>query len=119
MGGLNNGMEVFTVIMRPLKEKGTIYKTAIVVTSLYLSAFIVSLAIMFMTKDDTAMSGIFLVLVTMPWALVLSWIQEALHFDSITITNLLLVAGGLMNSVILYKVISFLTGNFTGPGKND
>jgi hypothetical protein len=107
------------VIMRPLKEKGTIYKTAIVVTSLYLSAIIVSLAVMFMTKDDTDMSGIFLVLVTMPWPLILSWIQEALHFNSITITTLLLVAGGLMNSVILYKVISRLTGKFKGIANND
>ena len=106
-------MDTITVIMGPLKEKRTVYKTAIVVTSLYLSAVIVSLAVMFMTKDDTAMSGIFLVLVTMPWSLALSWIQEALHFNSITITTLLLVAGGLMNSVILYKVISFLTGKGT------
>lgn len=112
-------MDAFTVIMRPLKKKRTIYKTAIVVTSLYLSAIIVSLAIMFMTKDDTAMSGIFLVLVTMPWSLVLSWIQKVLHFDSATMTTLLLVAGGLLNSVILYKVISLLTGNSTDPAKND
>jgi hypothetical protein len=107
------------VIMRPLKKKGTIYKTAIVVTSLYLSAVIVALAIMFMTKDDTAMSGIFLVLITMPWPLILSWIQKVLHFDSTAITTLLLVAGGLMNSIILYKVISRFTGNSTGRGKND
>ena len=107
------------MIKRPLMEKGTIYKTAIVVTSLYLSAFIVSLAIMFMTKDDTAMSGIFLVLVTMPWSLALSWIQKVLHFDSMAISTLLLVAGGLMNSVILYKVISRLTGKFKGIANND
>ena len=98
--------------MRPLKEKRTIYKAAIVVTSLYLSAVIVSVAGMFMTKDDTAMSGIFLVIVTMPWSLALSWIQKALHFDSIAMTTSLLVAGGLMNSVILYKFISFLKGKF-------
>ena len=98
--------------VRPLKEKRKIYKAAVVVTSLYLSAFMVSLAVMFMTKDDAAMPGIFLVLVTLPWSLLLSWIQEALHSNSITITTLLLVAGGLMNSIILYKVISFLTGKF-------
>lgn len=104
--------------MRPLKKKRTTYKPAIVVTSMYLSAIIVSLAIMFMTKDDTAMSGIFLVLVTMPWPLALSWIQKVFHFDSATMTTFLLVAGGLLNSVILYKVISFLTGNSTGSPKN-
>ena len=96
----------------PPKEKRTIYKAAVVVTSLYLSAFIVSLVVMFMPKDDTPMSGIFLVLVTLPWSLLLSWIQEALHSNSMTITILLLMVGGLMNSVILYKVISFLTGKF-------
>jgi hypothetical protein len=106
------------LIKKPLKQKRTIYKTAIVVTSLYLSAFIVSLAIMFMTKDDTAMSGIFLVLVTMPWSLILSWIQKVLHFDSTVITTLLLVAGGLMNSIILYKVISLFTGKLKGIANN-
>lgn len=101
-----------TITVGLFKEKRTVYKTAVVVTSLYLSAVIVSLAVMFITKNNTAMSGIFLVLVTMPWSLLLSWIQEALHSNSITITTLLLVAGGLMNSIILYKVVSFLTGKF-------
>jgi len=64
------------------------------------------------------MSGIFLVLVTMPWSLVLSWILKVLHFDSVTMTTLLLVAGGLLNSIILYKIISLLTGNSTDPAKN-
>ncbi len=106
------------MIKRPLKKKRTTYTPAIVVTSLYVSAMIVSLAVMFVTKNDTAMSGIFLVLVTMPWALILSWIQKVFNFDSMAITALLLVAGGLVNSLILYKIISFFTGNAAGPGKN-
>jgi uncharacterized membrane protein YhaH (DUF805 family) len=111
-------MDAFTVIKRPLRKKRTAYNAAIVITSLYLSAIIVSLAVMFMTKNDTAMSGIFLVLVTMPWPLILSGIQEIFNFDSMAITTSLLVAGGLLNSLILYKMISFFTGNSTGPGKN-
>ena len=49
-------------------EERKISKTAVVVTFLYLLTVVASLIIMLMTKDDTPMSGIFLIMVTMPWA---------------------------------------------------
>ncbi|MBW2328221.1 MAG: hypothetical protein JRF04_01115 [Deltaproteobacteria bacterium] len=89
--------------------------TAVIITSLYLSAVAASLIIMLMTADDTAMSGIFLVMVTLPWSILLSWIQGALHLGSIPmmLNGLFLLAGGLVNSFILYKLISFITGRFS------
>jgi hypothetical protein len=70
----------------------------------------VSLAIMLMTADDTPMSGIFLVLFTIPWSFVLSWLQSVLHFEDIAFATLFLVTGGVLNSLILYKFLSLLTG---------
>jgi hypothetical protein len=89
--------------------------TAVIITSLYLLAVAASFIIMLMTADDTAMSRIFLVLVTLPWSILLTWIQGALHLDSIPLmlNGLFLLAGGLLNSFILYKLISFIAGRFS------
>ena len=84
---------------------------AVIVSSLYLLTVVVCLVIMLVTINDTAMSGIFLVIVTMPWSLILSWLQGALHFDSLIISTLSLVAGGFLNSFIFYKLISHITVN--------
>ena len=88
--------------------------TAVIITSLYLLAVAASFIIMLMTTDDTPMSGIFLVMVTLPWSILLTWIQSALHLDSIPmmLNGLFLLAGGLVNSFVLYKLISFIAGRF-------
>lgn len=65
---------------------------AVIVTSLYLLTVAVSLAIMLMTASDTPMSGIFLVVVTIPWSFVLSWLQSVLHFENMTFTTLWILA---------------------------
>ena len=38
------------------------------------------------------MSGIFLVVVTIPWSFVLSWLQSVLHFENMTFTTLWILA---------------------------
>jgi hypothetical protein len=95
--------------------KNIIPITAVIITSLYLSAVAASFIIMLMTADDTPMSGIFLVMVTLPWSILLTWIQSALHLDSIPmmLNGLFLLAGGLVNSFVLYKIISFIAGRFS------
>ena len=87
---------------------------AVIVTSLYLLAVVVSLVIMVLTVDDTAMSGIFLVLVTMPWSFALMWLQDtmALPGNAMFLQASLLTVGGLFNGFILYKIISFITCRF-------
>ena len=87
-------------------------KIAVGVTILYLIALAASLVVMVMTVDDTAMSGIFLVMVTMPWAMALGWLKDLLQIDSMLFTTVFLVSGGLLNSFILYKMTSFVTGGF-------
>jgi hypothetical protein len=63
---------------------------------------------MITTLDETAMSGIFLVLVSMPWSLVLNWLQEFLSLDSMLFNTLFLVAGGLLNAFIVYTFTQFI-----------
>ncbi len=96
--------------MTPGNKDATRSRTAVIITSLYLLTVAASLIIMWMTADETAMSGIFLVLFTLPWAPVLTWIQDALQLDSLPASGLLLAAGGMLNGFILYRFISFITG---------
>jgi hypothetical protein len=85
---------------------------AVIITSLYLLSVAASFLIMLMTADDTAMSGIFLVLATLPWSILLTWLQDTFQFNSMVFNGLFLVAGGVLNSFILYKIISFIAGRF-------
>jgi len=95
-----------------IEQKQQISKTTVIVTGLYLLAVMVSFLIMFATVDDTAMSGIFLIFITMPWSLVLTWIQNILQFDSTMVNALFLLAGGLFNSFIIYKLFTILANMF-------
>ena len=97
------------------QSKSNKSRAAVLITSLYPLAVAASLIIMLMTAEDTPMPGIFLVMVTLPWSILLTWIQGALHLDSIplTLNGLFLLAGGLVNSFVLYKLISFIAGRFS------
>lgn len=96
------------------QSKSNKSRAAVLITSLYLLAVAASFVIMLMTAADTPMSGIFLVMLTLPWSIMLSWIQGALHLDSmpLMLNGLFLLAGGLVNSFVLYKLISFIAGRF-------
>ncbi len=83
-------------------------KVAIAISSFYFSTVIASLVIFIATVTDTAMSGIFLVFVTMPWSLLVIKIQESLAFDSMIVITLFLLTGGLLNTYLLYKFVTFI-----------
>ncbi len=91
-----------------MRKNIKISKVAIAITSLYLLALIASLLVMFTTTGDTSMSGIFLVVVSIPWPMVLTQIQNALALDSMLFNTLFLIGGGLLNALIIYKLISFI-----------
>ena len=94
-------------------NKSKTFTAAVIITSLYLLAVAASFVIMLMTADDTPMSGIFLVMVTLPWSFVLTLIQDTFHFNSMGFNGLFLLTGGLVNSFVLYKLISFIAGRFS------
>jgi hypothetical protein len=82
---------------------------AITISALYLTVVILSFIIMLISADDTAMSGIFLVLTTIPWPFLLTQIQNIFHVDSPLLNGIFLLAGGTLNALILYKLIVWAT----------
>jgi membrane-associated HD superfamily phosphohydrolase len=88
-------------------------RTAVVVSLLYLLVVVVSFVLMLITQNNTPMSGIFLVLITPPWALVLGAVNQLFQTDSSLAAGLILLAGGTVNSVILYQIISFTAARFS------
>jgi len=93
-------------------------KAAIVIASLYMAAVVASFVIMLTTQQDTPMSGIFLVMLTPPWALALGALQKLFHTDSSLVAGLFLLAGGAVNSAILYRITAFIADRFSRTNKN-
>jgi hypothetical protein len=87
-------------------------KLAVSLSALYLLVIIASLVMMLITEGDTSMSAIYLVMVTMPWAMVLSPVQKLLQIDSMIFATVFLVIGGIFNTTVLYHMLSFVTGGY-------
>ena len=87
-------------------------RAGLTVALLYLLVVIASFIIMLATQIDTPMSGIFLVMVTPPWALALGALQKVFHTDSTLFAGLFLLAGGAVNAVVLYKITALITSRF-------
>lgn len=85
------------------------HKFPAALASLYLASVVASFILMLVTANDTPMSGIFLILVTLPWSLLLSRLQEMFHVNSVGFNGLFLLMGGLLNCYFLYKILSFLS----------
>ncbi len=82
---------------------------AITISALYLTVVILSFVIMLISADDTAMSGIFLVLATIPWVFLLTQLQNIFQLDSPLLNGIFLLAGGTVNTLILYKLLAWAT----------
>jgi len=98
--------------MKQIDNKSKISKIAAIISSLYLLTVAASFIIMLMTAEDTAMSGIFLILVTLPWSFSLTWAQDTFVLNATGFNGIFLAAGGVFNSFILYKVISSIAGRY-------
>ena len=99
--------------MNQQKNNKKISTMAAGLTSLYLAMVVSAAVIMFISAENTAMSGIFLVLVTLPWSFVLTWAENVFHLNFMGFDGLFLLAGGLVNSVVLYKLTLFMAGRFS------
>ena len=82
---------------------------AITVSALYLTVVILSFVILLISADDTAMSGIFLVLATIPWPFLLTQLQHVFQVESPLLNGIFLLAGGTVNALILYKLVVWAT----------
>ena len=89
-------------------------RTAIILTTIYLLLVVGAFAVMFMAKPDESLSGIFVVLVAMPWTMLLTWLTDTLGIDSIVFNTLFLALSCILNAVIIYTMVSFIARRFRG-----
>jgi len=89
-----------------MSSKKSFSVAAVIITGLYLAAVITAFVLMLLTRAETAPSGVFLVFVTMPWATVLGRAIDAGYVDSELSRALFLVAGGFVNALVLYHLVS-------------
>ena len=86
---------------------------AVLIAGIYLMAVIAAFVIMLVTAADTAMSGIFLLVLTAPWSLLLSWLLNLVQSNPAPLVNgIFLLVGGAVNTYILYKLISIAAHKF-------
>jgi hypothetical protein len=91
-------------------------KAALVIAGLYMLVVVAAFIVMLATSSDTAMSGIFLVMLTPPWPLALGALQKILQTDSSLFASLFLLAGGAVNSAVLYRIIALVAARVSRSG---
>ncbi len=84
-------------------------KLPFVITSIYIFISILAFILMFMTMATESLSGIFVVLVAMPWALIISQFTNAIGVESIALNAVLMALGVVINAFIIYVFFSFVT----------
>jgi hypothetical protein len=94
-------------------RNGRSSKTAVVLTVLYLLVVAAALALLLLAGPNDSLAGIYFILVTFPWSSVLMWVTRTFHLDSMVFNSLFLLAGGLINGFVIYKVVSFLSAKLS------
>jgi hypothetical protein len=88
-------------------------KAALIIAGLYMLVVFAAFIVMLATSSDTTMSGIFLVMLTPPWPLALGALQKIFQTDSNLFAGLFLLAGGAVNSAVLYRIIAFIASRIS------
>ncbi len=86
-------------------------KTALIISAVYLLLVVLSFFIMLITLKSTPMAGIFLVLLTWPWPTIID-MSGVGQGDAALINGLLMLAGGILNGLLLYFLI-YMIGRLT------
>ncbi len=89
-------------------------KAAVIITMLYFAAVAVSFILMLITAADTAMSGIFLIMITAPWSLLWAWLLNLINVTAAPpVMGILLLTGGAVNGYVLYRLIAAASHKFS------
>ncbi len=89
-------------------------KTAAVLAGVYLLLVLAALTILLLAGKNDSLAGIYFILITFPWLLVLTKVTGAFGLDSMAFNTVFLLIGGLINGFIIYKVAAFLSRKFSG-----
>ncbi len=87
-----------------------------ILAGLYLLLVFAALATLLLAGKDDSLAGIYFILVTFPWTVVLTKVATASHVDSMAFNIIFLLVGGLINGFIIYSVTAFLSRKFSGRG---
>jgi len=98
----------------PRPERKSPSRIATVLTGLYLLLVLAALAILLLAGENDSLAGIYFILITFPWSVALTRVAASLHVDSMLFNTLFLLAGGLVNGFILYRIVSWLSRTFSG-----
>jgi hypothetical protein len=89
-----------------------ISKAAIILTGIYLLLVVAAFSLMLMAKQDESLAGIYVVIVAMPWTILLTWITDTPGIDSIIFNTVFLALGCILNAMIIYSLIRYITQLF-------
>lgn len=89
-----------------------ISKAAIILTGIYVLLVVAAFSLMLMAKQDESLAGIYVVIVAMPWTILLAWITDTLGIDSIIFNTVFLALGCILNAMIIYSLITYITQLF-------
>ena len=78
-------------------------------SGIYLALALGSWLLPLIAKPDESMAGIFLVLFAQPWASVWVWVTDMLQIDIFALTMVVMLAGILLNTWIIYRVFAWFS----------
>ncbi len=91
-------------------------RIAAILAGLYLLLVFAALAVLLLAGKDDSLAGIYFILITFPWTVVLTKVTTASRVDSMAFNAVFLLIGGLINGFIIYSVTAFLSRKFPGKG---
>ena len=81
-------------------------------TGIYVLLVVAAFSLMLMAKQDESLAGIYVVIVAMPWTILLMGITDTLGIDSIIFNTVFLALGCILNAMIIYSLITYITQLF-------
>ena len=84
-------------------------KLAMWLSGIYLVLALGSWVLPLLAKPGESMAGIFLVLFAQPWASVWVWVTDILQIDIFALTMVVMLAGILLNTWIIYRVFAWFS----------
>ncbi len=77
-------------------------KLPLILTTVYIIVSILAFVLMFATMATNSLSGIFVVLVALPWSSFFVSLIDSIGIDSIVLNTVLMAVGVAINALIIY-----------------
>jgi len=84
-------------------------KMPIISTAIYGVISLMAFVLLFANIDTDNMSGIFVVLVAMPWTIIFAPLIESFGIESMILNALFMAVGVIINALLIYIFFSFIT----------